>query len=81
MIVAATISSGEIRTTMESMEDCLQAKEMIMQQDENAKVLCVPQTPEESEYAKMQEFFDMFLMMIESLENYQDTKLNRKSYE
>ena len=81
MIVAATVTSGEVRTTMDTMEDCLDAKEMIIQQDANAKVLCIPQTPEESEYAKMQEFFDMFLMMIDSLENYQQTKENRISYE
>ena len=81
MIVAATVTSGEVRTTMDTMEDCLDAKEMIIQQDANAKVLCIPQTPEESEYAKMQEFFDMFLMMIDSLENYQQTKEDRISYE
>ena len=81
MIVAATVTSGEVRTTMDTMEDCLDAKEMIIQQDANAKVLCIPQTPEDSEYTKMQEFFDMFLMMIDSLENYQQTKENRISYE
>lgn len=80
MIVAATLSSGEIRTTMNSMEDCLEAKQMIMQQDENANVLCVPQTPEESEYAKMQQFFDMFLLMIDSLEDYQQAKQDRFTY-
>ena len=81
MIVAATISSGEVRTTMNSMEDCLNAKEMIIQQDANAKVLCIPQTPEESEYKKMQEFFDMFLMMIDSLENYQEMRQERIMHE
>ena len=48
MIVAATISSGEVRTTMNSMDECLEAKQMIIEQDANAKVLCVPQTQEES---------------------------------
>tara|TARA_Y100001951_G_C11196047_1_gene214357 strand:- start:102 stop:362 length:261 start_codon:yes stop_codon:yes gene_type:complete len=81
MIVAATVTSGEIRTTMNSMDDCLSARQMIVEQDANAKVLCIPQTPEDSEYTKMQEFFDMFLMMIDSLENYQQTKENRISYE
>ena len=81
MIVAATISSGEVRTTMNSMEDCLNAKQIIMEQDANAKVLCVPQTPEESEYKKMQEFFDMFLMMIDSLENYQEMRQERIMHE
>ena len=76
MIVAATVTSGEVRTTMDTMEDCLNAK-----QDANAKVLCIPQTPEESEYAKMQEFFDMFLMMIDSLENYQQIRQERIMHE
>ena len=81
MIVVASVSSGEVRTTMNSMDECLEAKQMIIEQDANAKVLCIPQTPEDSEYTKMQEFFDMFLMMIDSLENYQQTKENRISYE
>tara|TARA_R100001082_G_scaffold93037_1_gene59782 strand:- start:222 stop:482 length:261 start_codon:yes stop_codon:yes gene_type:complete len=81
MIVAATVTSTEVRTTMDTMEDCLEAKKMIIQQDKNAKVLCIPQTPEESEYAKMQEFFDMFLMMIDSLENYQEMRQERIMHE
>ena len=81
MIVVATISSGEVRTTMNSMDECLEAKQMIIEQDANAKVLCIPQTPEESEYAKMQEFFDMFLMMIDSLENYQEMRQERIMHE
>ena len=40
-----------------------------------------PQTPEESEYKKMQEFFDMFLMMIDSLENYQEMRQERIMHE
>ena len=36
MIVAATISSGEVRTTMNSMDECLTAKQMIIEQDANA---------------------------------------------
>ena len=31
MIVAATISSGEVRTTMNSMDECLEAKQMIIE--------------------------------------------------
>ena len=80
MIVAATFTTAEIRTTMNSMDECLEAKQLIIEQDKGATVLCVPQTPEESEHAKMQQFFDMFLMMIDSLEDYQQMKQERLTY-
>ena len=62
------------------MDECLEAKQLIIEQDKGATVLCVPQTPEESEHAKMQQFFDMFLMMIDSLEDYQQMKQERLTY-
>ena len=43
LIISSMFIDGDIRTNMPSMEQCMIAKVQILEQDPNAKVMCVPQ--------------------------------------
>jgi hypothetical protein len=55
---------GDYTVEMPSMEECLDARIVIAEQDPNVKTLCVPMA---NESAKMQEFFDLFMDMIDKI--------------
>ena len=64
LIVTALAGGGDYTAEMSSMKECLDARETIAKQDSNVKTLCVPMS---DETAKMKEFFNIFLDMIDQI--------------
>ena len=69
LIVTALAGGGDYTAEMSSMKECLDARETIAKQDRNVKTLCVPMS---DETAKVQEFFDIFLDMIDQIKEKED---------
>ena len=65
IVLLPLTSSGDYTTEMPSMQACLKARTAIVQQDPSIKTLCVPKS---DETAKVQEFFAIFLDMIDQLQ-------------
>ena len=59
-----------IEQTMEfpDMETCLEVRSSILEQNENAEVLCIPAGAEDLTMKKMDMFFDKFMEMLDRLE-------------
>ena len=55
---------GEYSVEMPSMEECLDARITIAEQDPNVKTLCIPMA---DNTADVQEFFMIFMDMIDQL--------------
>ncbi len=68
LIVGMVGMSGEHTTEMPSMEECLEMRTIITEQDPDVKTLCVPVA---HETAKMQEFFWLFMDMIDHMKAHQ----------
>ena len=64
LIVTALGGGGDYTAEMPSMEECLDARIVIAEQDPNVKTLCVPMADES---AKMQELFGIFMDMIDQI--------------
>ena len=64
LVVTALGGGGDYTAEMPSMEECLDARIVIAEQDPNVKTLCVPMADES---AKIQEFFDIFMDMIDQI--------------
>ena len=64
LVVTALGGGGDYTAEMPSMKECLDARTTIAEQDPNVKTLCVPMA---NESAKMQEFFDLFMDMIDQI--------------
>ena len=64
LVVTALGGGGDYTAEMPSMKECLDARIVIAEQDATLKTLCVPMA---NETEKMQEFFDIFLNMIEQI--------------
>ena len=64
LVVTALGGGGDYNVEMPSMKECLDARVTIAEQDPNVKTLCVPMS---DETAKVQEFFDIFLHMIDQI--------------
>ena len=65
MLIISSLGAGsDFNIPMPSMEDCLAARTEIQKQDDSLKTLCIPSV---DETAKVQEFFDIFMGMIQEL--------------
>jgi len=64
MLIVTALAGGDYTAEMSSMKECLDARETIAKQDPNVKTLCVPMS---DETAKMKEFFNIFLDMIDQI--------------
>ena len=65
MLIISSLGAGiDFNVPMPSMEDCLAARTQIQRQDDSLKTLCIPSVDES---AKVQEFLDMFMSMIQEL--------------
>ena len=63
MIITSMYIHGDMRTHMPSMEECMKAKVQILEQDPNAKVLCVPHYKEDKSLKMKSMMRDMVDMM------------------
>ena len=65
MLIISSLGGGnDFTVEMPTMEDCLAARIEIQKQDDSLKTLCIPSV---DETAKVQEFFDIFMDMIQEL--------------
>jgi len=64
LVTALGGGGGDYTAEMPSMEECLDARIVIAEQDATLKTLCVPMA---NESARMQEFFDLFMAMIDQI--------------
>ena len=65
MLIISSLGGGnDFTVEMPTMEDCLAARIEIQKQDDSLKTLCIPSV---DETAKVQEFFDIFMGMIQKL--------------
>ena len=55
-------------TILPSMESCLEARDSILKQDKNLRVLCIPKEDKEFiDKTKIKDFFILFMDMIDQL--------------
>ena len=65
MLIISSLGGGsDFTVEMPTMEECLAARIEIQKQDDSLKTLCIPSV---DETAKVQEFFDIFMDMIQEL--------------
>ena len=69
-------------TVLPSMESCLEARDSILKQDKNLRVLCIPKENRELiNKTKMKDFFAIFIRMIDQLRVREREEIDRQSYE
>tara|TARA_Y100000768_G_scaffold156040_1_gene116548 strand:- start:195 stop:410 length:216 start_codon:yes stop_codon:yes gene_type:complete len=54
------------------MKDCLDARKTIIEQEVDAKVLCIPYTQEQSKSDDMRDMFSVFMDMIVQLKSMEE---------
>ena len=64
LIISSLGGGNDFTVEMPTMEDWLAARIEIQKQDDSLKTLCIPSV---DETAKVQEFFDIFMDMIQEL--------------
>ena len=67
-----SINLGDVETLLPSMEDCLSARQSIIEQEADAKVLCVPYSQEQTKSDEMRDMFSVFMEMIVQLKSYEE---------
>ena len=72
LMMVTSISLGNIDTVLPSMEDCLSARQSIIKQETDAKVLCVPYSQEQTKSDEMRDMFSAFMEMIIQLKSYEE---------
>jgi hypothetical protein len=74
LIVTSLAGGHEHSVEMPTMEECLATRTVIEEQDADIKTLCIPM---EDESQKMEEFFYMFLDMMQQLKQETDDEVTR----
>ena len=72
LMMVTSISLGNVDTVLPSMEDCMKARDAIIQQDAETKVLCVPYSQEQTKSDEMRDMFSAFMEMIVQLKSYEE---------
>ena len=72
LMLVTSISLGDVETVLPTMEDCLNARQSIIEQQADAKVLCVPYTMEQTKSDEMRDMFSVFMEMIVQLKSYEE---------
>ena len=77
LVSALSGGMGGYEVEMPSMDECLEARVAIMEQDKDAKTLCVPAV---SETDKMEKFFGIFMGIVERMREMENERLNAEAY-
>ena len=72
LMLVTSISLGDVETLLPSMEDCLNARQSIIEQEVDAEVLCVPYSQEQTKSDEMRDMFSAFMEMIIQLRSYEE---------
>ena len=73
LLMVTSISLGNVDTVLPSMKDCMEARDAIIQQDAETKVLCVPYSQEQTKSDEMRDMFSAFMEMIVQLKSYEES--------
>ena len=68
---------GTYEVEMPSMNECLEARIAIMEQDKDAKTLCVPAV---AETAKMEKFFSIFMGIVTQMRELENERLDSETH-
>ena len=77
LVSALSGDMGGYEVEMPSMTECLDARVVIMEQDKDAKTLCVPAVAETD---KMEKFFGIFMSIVERMREMENERLNAEAY-
>jgi hypothetical protein len=77
LIVTALGGGGDYTAEMPSMKECLDARIGIAEQDATLKTLCVPMADDQ---AKVREFFEIFMEMIDKIKAKEDKVAPKPGY-
>ena len=72
LLMVTSISLGNVDTVLPSMKDCMEARDAIIEQQADAKVLCVPYSQEQTKSDEMRDMFSAFMEMIVQLKSYEE---------
>ena len=72
LLMVTSINLGNVETVLPTMKDCLDARKTIIEQEVDAKVLCVPYTQEQSKSDDMRDMFSVFMDMIVQLKSMEE---------
>ena len=64
---------GTYEVEMPSMDECLEARVAIIEQDKGAKTLCVPAV---AETAEMEKFFSIFMGIVTQMRELENKRLD-----
>ena len=70
--MVTSINLGNVETVLPTMKDCLDARKTIIEQEVDAKVLCIPYTQEQSKSDDMRDMFSVFMDMIVQLKTMEE---------
>ena len=79
LLIVSAISGGMggYEVEMPSMDECLEARVAIMEQDKDTKTLCVPTVAQTD---KMEQFFSIFMNIVERMREMENERLNAEAY-
>ena len=72
LLMVTSINLGNVETVLPNMKDCLDARKTIIEQEVDAKVLCIPYTQEQSKSDDMRDMFSVFMDMIVQLKSMEE---------
>ena len=70
--MVTSINLGNVETVLPTMKECLDARKTIIEQEVDAKVLCIPYTQEQSKSDDMRDMFSVFMDMIVQLKTMEE---------
>ena len=76
LVSALSGDMGGYEVEMPSMTECLDARVAIMEQDKDAKTLCVPAVAEAD---KMEQFFSVFMNIVERMREMENERLDSEA--
>ena len=78
LLIVSAISGGMggYEVEMPSMDECLEARVAIMEQDKDTKTLCVPTVAQTD---KMEQFFSIFMNIVERMREMENERLDSEA--
>ncbi len=63
------MSGASHQVGFENINECLEARNLILEQAIDAEVICLPMGDKKYQTQQMDEFFDRFMIMVEKIKN------------
>jgi|TARA_B100000287_G_scaffold328111_1_gene312585 hypothetical protein len=69
LLIMTTMSGASHQVGFENINECLEARNLILEQAIDAEVICLPMGDKKYQTQQMDEFFDRFMIMVEKIKN------------